>query len=131
MLHSPIPALDRVADRLEASLDAQAIADRLLAGLARIPLITDHPTVLHEAKRLASRVRGYVNLPNTAPGMLGRNGIQPAIEACIRAAHFHGFDWRTPEAMTDAVFAVASSDFDLAANAAQRALDGIKRAVAA
>ena len=90
-----------------AATPVDVIADRLLAGLALVPSITDHPTSLYEVKRLASRVRGYANLPNTAPGMLGRNDIQPAIEACIRAASFHGFDWRTPEVMTDAVYAAA------------------------
>ena len=100
--YASIPAANDTAD---APLDV--IADRLLAGLARVPLITDHPTALYEAERLASRVRGYANLPNVAPGMLGRNGIQPAIERCIISAGRHGFDWRTPEALTDAVYAAA------------------------
>ncbi|NYD88784.1 hypothetical protein [Sphingomonas melonis] len=100
-------AVTTIAANDPATTPVDVIADRLLAGLALVPSITDYPTALYEAKRLASRVRGYANLPNTAPGMLGRNGIQPAIERCIISAGRHGFNWRTPEALTDAVYAAA------------------------
>lgn len=112
-----------------ATTPVDVIADRLLAGLVLVPSITDHDSSLFEAERLAKRVRWFAR--NNDIGMLGRNGIQPAIERCIRAANFYGFDWRTPEALTDAVFSVASSDFDVAEKGARRALDAIKQAVSA
>ena len=102
MKHDPI---HRVAERLEASLDAQALAARLLAGLALIPSITNDQCSLFEAERLTRRVRWFAG--NNDRGMLGPNGMQPQVETLIRLAHRHGFQSRTPEALTSAVFATA------------------------
>ncbi len=100
--HDPI---HRVADRLEASLDAQALAARLLAGLAMIPAITNCEAYRSDAESIARRVRWFAG--NNDRGMLGPNGMQPQVEALIRLAHHHGFQQRTPEALTSAVFATA------------------------
>lgn len=91
---SAYTSIQRVADRVEASLDAQALAAQHIAALETVPLLTDFPFAVNEAARLAKRVRGLGNLPNAGPGLLGRNGIAPAVDACVRSAGFHGFNWR-------------------------------------
>jgi len=98
-------SIKRVADRVEASLDAHALTNRLLAGLDLIPAITNDACTLSDAKRIARRVRWFAGNGNA--GMLGANGMQPQVEALIRSANFHGFKPRTPEALTSAVFAAA------------------------
>lgn len=85
-------SLSRVAERVEASLDAQALAAQHIAALETVPLLTDMSTLRCEAKQLLSKVRWYAG--NRDRGMLGRNGIGPQIDMCLSAAARTDFDWR-------------------------------------
>ena len=93
-------------------MDAQALAAQHIAALETVPLLTDFPGIADEAEKLARRVRWYAGNDNC--GMLGGNGIGPHVEAVVRSAHFHGFDWREryglavdPGAFTDLVYHTA------------------------
>lgn len=93
--HTPIAAdrstsIQRVADRVEASLDAQALAAQHIAALETVPLLTDMPTTVQRARDLLNEIR----LGGGHYATLGRNGIAPAVHDCVRSAGFHGFDWR-------------------------------------
>lgn len=86
--HDPI---HRVAERLEASLDAQALAAQHIAALETVPLLTDFPFAVNEAAQLLPRVRWFANNGNA--GMLGRNGLGPQIDQLVKSAGRHGFNW--------------------------------------
>ena len=96
----------------DAGDTAQDRADRLLAGLALVPAITDFRGVTDEAEKLAKRVRWFAGNDNR--GMLGPNGLQPQVESLIRSAHYNGFDWRErfappadPRALTETIYRTA------------------------
>lgn len=81
MKHDAITA----ADAAQVPLTSEHIA-----RLARVPLLTDMPTTVQRARDLEKEILfggGHY-------GTLGRNGIAPAVDACMRSAVFHGFDWR-------------------------------------
>lgn len=84
------PAIDTADTRAEA----------LLALLATVPALTDMPTSLNHARSLAAKVKMYRGWA-TGKGMLGENGIAPAVRACVSGARFHGFDWRDRYALQD------------------------------
>lgn len=69
-----------------------ALAAGHLAALALVPTLTDIPTSLNHAKQLAASVRGYAR--RDALGMLGPNGIEPAVRRCVDSARRIGFGWR-------------------------------------
>ena len=86
-------SIQRVADRVEASLDAQDSDDlfhRHIRMLADVPLITDMPTIRQHALNLECEL----HFGGGHHGTLGRHGIAPAIDDCLRSARFFGFDWR-------------------------------------
>ena len=83
---------------------AAVLATEHLATLATVPSLTDFSCTLYDAKRLARQVRIY----QRDPGMLGHNGIAPAIAACVSSARFHGFrDTLDPYARADELMRVA------------------------
>lgn len=84
-------SLARVSERLEASLDAQALAAQHIAALETVPLLTDFPFCVNEAAQLLPRVRWFARNDNA--GMLGRNGLGPQIEQLVKSAGRHGFNW--------------------------------------
>lgn len=89
MLHQPIPAANDTA-----TTPVDVIAAAHIAALNAVWDMTDMPTCLNEASRLIKKVRFYATLPDTGRAMLGRNGIGPAIYACVERAGRFGRDWR-------------------------------------
>lgn len=63
-----------------------------LAALATVPNLTDLPTSLEEARQLTRSVKRYAG--GNDLGMLGENGIEPAVRVCVDRARAAGFDWR-------------------------------------
>lgn len=84
------------------------LADFLTAQLQTVYDLTDMPTCMAEAGDLIRKVRFYASLPETGRSMLGRNGIGPRIEMCIASARRTGFNWRTPEDLTELVYVTAA-----------------------
>lgn len=67
--------------------DRDALARQHLDRLATVPALTDCPLTRNHAKGLAEKVRLYAE----DRGMLGRNGIGPAIDSCLSQAKSLGF----------------------------------------
>ena len=73
-----------------ATIDALAAAH--LAKLDRVPALTDEPCTLALAARMARKVRWYRDVAREiALGMLGPNGMAPAIDLVARDAARFGF----------------------------------------
>lgn len=101
MLHQHIAANDTADTPLDV------LAADLIARLNRVPEMTDMPTCVSESRKLIARVRFLATLPDIGRAMLGRNGEGPRIAACLASAERHGFDWRSPEALTAIVHQTA------------------------
>lgn len=81
--------VDGLGQRQDVYLRAQALAAEHLATLDTIPLTTDSSFVLAQAHRYRARVRQLARFNDA--GMLGENGIGPAIADVAKQAAFHGF----------------------------------------
>jgi hypothetical protein len=87
-------AYSTIAAANDTDTPLDVMVEQLTAHLNTVWDMTDMPTCLNEASRLIAKVRFYGTLPDTGRAMLGRNGIGPAIHACVdRAARF-GRNWR-------------------------------------
>lgn len=67
--------------------DRDALAQSHIARLSAVPALTDCPCTRNEAKSLIAQTQRYAD----EPGMLGRNGIGPAVDQCISRARNLGF----------------------------------------
>lgn len=66
---------------------ATSLARDHIARLTAVPALTDCPCTRNEAKSLIAQTQRY----SDEPGMLGRNGIGPAVDQCVSRARNLGF----------------------------------------
>lgn len=81
--------VDALGENQERRARARAMADLHLDALNTIPALTDNDATLFNARNLAKRI-GWLAV-NGDVGMLGKNGVAPAVASLVTAAKFHGF----------------------------------------